>query len=90
MASATATGRAAPPERHRTPAGCAHLLAHIDVLVDRRRLGPMGFEDAVAMTHELVRQGVPLSQIRLVHARHPHPPEATLDAPHDGAGTTAS
>ncbi len=56
-----------------------HMLAHVDVLIDRRRIGPMCFEDAVGFTHALVRLGVPPARIRLVHARHPAP--ATRQAP---------
>jgi hypothetical protein len=62
------------------------MLAHVEVLVDHRRLGPMSFEDAVILSHELVREGIPLWRIRLVHARHPHRPRLPRVAPDDGAG----
>lgn len=87
MASASVPGGAAGPERDRALVDCEHLLAHVEVLVGHRRLGPMAFEDAVSTAHRLVHDGVPLSQIRLVHARHRRTAHVTQVVPHDGAGS---
>ena len=66
MASATVpTGGARRAKPDHTLAHYEHLLARVEVLVDHRRLGPMSFEDPVGLTHELVREGIPLWQ-RLV------------------------
>jgi hypothetical protein len=81
----------APPTPHTDPVAPAAaaspygaLLARVDVVVDQRRLGPMSFEEAVSLSRELVRQGIPMVQVRIVQARHPRRAGTTRGAPGHG------
>ena len=60
------------------------LLARVDVVVAQRRTGPMSYEEALGLSRELVHQGIPMAQIRIVQARHPRRADTRRGAPGHG------